>query len=80
MKVKKINDKLELENQIDIELQGCHDDCTEYFNKSSGNYLFLARAGFKVDGTAKVSEIQKIYKLFGFYCYRMKTPKTTAWW
>lgn len=79
MKIEKINEQLPLEEQFDVELEGCQNDCKEYFAKGSADYEFLKRNGAKVDGTASVAEIRQIKEVFGFYCYRMLTPKTSIY-
>lgn len=79
MKIKKIENMLDIEEQFDVELQACHNDCKEYFNKTRAGYSFLKRAGCKVDGNATVAEIREILNVFGFYCYRLLTPKTSIY-
>jgi len=75
MKIKKIENMLDIEEQFDVELQGCLNDCKEYFCKTSGNYLVLKRAGFRVDGSK--ADRREALALFGFYCYKEMTPKTS---
>jgi len=77
MKIKKIENMLDIEEQFDVELQGCLNDCTEYFCKTSGNYLLLKKAGFRVDGNISNADRRKALELFGFYCYKEMTPKTS---
>lgn len=79
MKVKKINEKLELENSNDVVLQGCHNDCAEYFNKTYADYLFLKRNGIKVDKYSYQANVDAA-TLLGKYCYKDMTPKTCAFW
>ena len=76
MKINKIEDKIQLEQFNDVELQGCYTDCTEYFQKAKGDWLLLKRGGCTPDGSESVAEIREIKNAFGFYCYKKKTPKT----
>lgn len=81
MKVNKIVNKLKLEDQFEIEPQGCLDDCVEYFQKFKGDWEVITRTGeFKANGKESISEIRKIKSIYGVYCYRKKTAKTTALW
>lgn len=50
MKITKINEKIELRNNADVELQACWNDCISYKGKSQADYNWLKRNGFKVDG------------------------------
>lgn len=79
MKIEKIKDKINIEEQCEVELQGCADDCKEYYLKTKGDYETLAKAGCKVDGTASPQEIREIKDTFGYYCYRLLTPKTSIY-
>lgn len=74
MKIKKIENMLDIEEQFDVELQGCLNDCKEYFCKTYGNYLLLKKAGFRVDGNSNADR-RLAKELFGFYCYKEMTPK-----
>jgi len=80
MKVTKINEKVELKNNAEVELQACYNDCVAYVNKTQGDYEFLKRSGCKVDGTATSSEIRDILAVFGCYCYKQLSPKTFIYW
>lgn len=79
MNIKIINNQIDLEEQFDVELQGCSNDCKEYFAKTKQDYQKLHNAGYKVDGTATVDEIRFIKEKEGFYCYRLLTPKTSIY-
>ena len=76
MKINKIEDKIQLEQFNDVELQSCWDDCTEYKLKTKGDWLILKRAGWPTDGKESIAEIREIKSIFGFYCYKTKTPKS----
>ncbi len=81
MKVDNIMDQLELEDQFDIETQGCLDDCEEFFQKTNGDWAVITRTGeFKANGKESIAEIRRIKNIFGVYCYRKFTAKTTALW
>ena len=79
MKIKKIKDMIDIENQFDVELQGCLNDCKEYYSKTQSDYEYLASHGCKVDGTATVEEIRDIKDQYGFYCYRLLTAKNSSY-
>lgn len=79
MKIKKIKNQINLEEQFDVELQGCSNDCKEYFAKTKETYQRLRNAGYKVDGTATIEEIEFIREQEKCYCYRLLTPKTSIY-
>lgn len=81
MKVNKINEKVELGNLNDVTLQGCYDDCTEYFQKTKANYNAIVTAtGLKPNGNESPAEIREIKELADYYCYKKKTAKTCIYW
>ena len=76
MKINKIEDKIQLEQFNDVELQGCYTDCVEYFQKTKGDWNILKNAGYPTNGKESIAQIREIKNIFGFYCYRKNTPKT----
>ncbi|MBD5555120.1 MAG: hypothetical protein HDQ95_07215 [Roseburia sp.] len=80
MKIKKIQKKLNLQNSNNVKLQGCYDDCTEYFQNTADDYNRIHAAGYPADGKDSAAVIAEIYKIFGVYCYKTQTVKTTYLW
>lgn len=79
MKIKKIEDRIEPKGQFDVELQDCLHDCTEYFLKTKQDYEKIAGQGYTADGSASLEEIREIKEIFGFYCYKKPTVKTSIY-
>lgn len=80
MKINVIKEKIDLDNQFGIDLQGCYDDCTEYKGKGYSNYHAIREGGFKANGKENVATVKKILELYGCYCYMQKTSKTNPYW
>ena len=80
MKISKISKKVPCEVESKVELQGCYDDCTEYKQKTSGIYKTLRAAGYKADDSEDSLQRKEILSVFGYYCYKTKTCKTTIYW
>ncbi len=79
MKITKINEKIELRNNADVELQACWNDCISYKGKSQADYNWLKRNGFKVDG-ATTAQIREIKSVVGFYCWKSATAHHCIYW
>ncbi len=80
MEIKKIRDRIEPKGQFDVELQGCLDDCTEYFGKYLSDWRRIASQGYKADGSETQEQMAEIKKIFGVYCFQKKTAKDTSLW
>lgn len=80
MKVTKINEKVELRNNADVELQGCSNDCTEYKNKGYGDYLHLKGLGINVESSFTTADVRQALSIYGSFCYRFISPKTCIYW
>ncbi|MCM1234924.1 MAG: hypothetical protein NC489_32900 [Ruminococcus flavefaciens] len=78
MEIKKINDRIEPEEQFDKEPKSCLHDCVVYYSKTKDDYDHIVSQGFKADGTQTEAEIREIKKIFGFYCFRKEVAKTTS--
>lgn len=79
MNIKKIQKKVKLQNQNKVELQACYSDCTEYKLNTSAIYDLIRAAGYKADGTESSEQIREIMGIFGAYCYKAITPKTSVY-
>ena len=83
MKINKINEMIELDKQFDVELEGCLDDCTEYFCKGSFEVLKEQSQGLAGDGSDlrnQTNEFKTWVASAHYYCYTAGTAKTTIWW
>ncbi len=78
MKIKRITDQLVIREEV--ELQGCHNDCTEYFNKTRDIAELERRAGFDISNNISYKDKVECARRFGYYCYKSKTPKTCMLW
>ncbi|MBR5513160.1 MAG: hypothetical protein IKV85_04140 [Ruminococcus sp.] len=79
MKIEKIENGFV--NEFEGEAQSCWDDCTEYRGKTSGINSLIRRAGYKGDASrSDLNHLAEIKDVFGYYCYREKTPKTCIYW
>lgn len=78
MKINKITEQLKIGEEV--ELQGCENDCTEYFNKTRDIAELERRGGFNIDNKLTTKDRVECVRLFGYYCYRRKTPKTCMFW
>ncbi len=79
MKINKINDQLRIADEV--ELQGCSDDCIEYYGKNRDIIELEKRGGWKADPHKdSASAIREAKRQFGYYCWLQKTPKTCIYW
>lgn len=74
MKITKIQEKIELDEQFDLEPQGCLNDCTEFSGKYSGDAI--KQAQWIAGGGTKQSWIDTV----GMWCSKKMTAKWTSWW
>lgn len=71
-----------MDEQFDIQLQGCHNDCTEYFQKGSWEVRTIQGQGINATDPTR-SHIDKgvaFAKTFGIsYCFISRTAKTSIY-
>lgn len=66
MKISKIENKINIEDQFDVELQA-----TYYCNTEWGYWYIYGRSGIKCRaGEQTTAEIRAIKKEYGIYCFR----------
>ena len=83
MKINKINDMIELDDQFDVELEGCMNDCKVYSLKGGYEVSVEQSQGLKGDGTDSSTDYEAFktfVQTFGYYCYYHYTAKTTSAW
>lgn len=83
MKVKKLVNKIDLDDQFDVELQGCYDDCTDYYGKTSFEVNLLEGQGFNATepSTSDTQRgLQAARDLGISWCYRLYSSKTATYW
>ena len=89
MEIKKIENKIALENQFDVEqqVQWCDCDCNVKHpkkNSSQVDFLYGLRFGKSLLANPTAAKQRTAMDLcdalFETYCYRTGTKKTTGWW
>lgn len=82
MKKEIIKNKIDIDEQFDIELQSCSDDCIEYFGKGLSEVRMIQSQGINATNptTSQIRRGVQLAKDLGIsYCYRMNTPKTSIY-
>lgn len=82
MNIHKIQNKIPVENQYDIELHGCQDDCLEYFGSTPFQVRLIESQGVNATDPSgsDISRGVKVARDLGLsYCYRMHTPVTSIY-
>lgn len=82
MKIEKIMKKITNENQYDVALQACHNDCLEYFSSGSWEVSMFTSQGVNCHDPS-TEDIKKGVELSNdlgiSFCFSLDTPKTSAY-